>query len=236
MASVKLEQKVEEFRKKNDEFEAQMAPRIMEISRPAERLKQFPGTKVSIISALGGDCTATASQISEMLRMAKWDVEGIIVTPKPMLDGIMIGICSTNEHWTEAWGIVGVGKPDFEFLFSNRKAPSKEASIALVDELNNSGIDAKRDETINLNTSLRFNGVLIFVGPKPTILESQLFKAEIREKKLLEKMETNFFDDKIGEEYWTSSEKRSKLMREQIQTIIGTNRGGRFIMGGGNLP
>jgi hypothetical protein len=39
-------------------------------------------------------------------------------------------------------------------------------------------ITTKRDDAINRESNLRFNGVLIWVGTKPSILESQLIIAE----------------------------------------------------------
>jgi hypothetical protein len=55
-------------------LEERMKPRMIEIARPAERLRQFAGTKAVIIPAIGGDCLRTANQIGEILHSANWDI------------------------------------------------------------------------------------------------------------------------------------------------------------------
>ena len=170
-----LARTVEELRSNNIALEQQMPPRLIELSRPAARLKEFAGTKAVIIFSSGGDCSRTANQIRIILSAANWDVESI-GTPKPVPDGVSVGLCAATNglNWKDIsirWSGFGVGK-------SQRHI----ACVVLLDELNKASIAADVDENMYFKTSLRFDGIVIFVGPSPDQLGEQIaeFKNEVR--------------------------------------------------------
>lgn len=247
LARVELEKQVEVLRKQNDEFEAQQLPRMINQTKASNCLREFSGTKTIIIAANdGGDSVRTAEQIFLMLESSKWNVGSVIFTLTPVPDGISIGICSTNELWRgeeyerRSHGIMPVaginsGLENFAKL--------EEICAAFADELNRQVIATKRDEDINRKTSLRFNGILIFVSRKPTILESKIVFEESRIRQLNEALNspTNL-DLKIRaqmfDEYGRSIRALSDLqIRQASGTAFKTNMaGGSFISFEPKLP
>jgi hypothetical protein len=244
LVRVELEEKVEELRKKNDEFEAQQLPRLIEQIRTVDRLKQFSGIKAAIIAANdGGDSVRTAAQISSILHSANWDVGDIIFTFAPVPSGISTGICSTNELWRgEMFERMSHGIMPVPNINSGIENFSKLEDIcaAFAEELNRQGIATKRDEDINRETSLRFNGILIFVGKKPTVLESQIISEKHRLEELDQKKKspTNHFNWEIKQEWSDRFKKLTDLeIKQALGTAVRTNReGGQFILPQYKLP
>jgi len=172
---------VEELRSNNIALERQMQPRLIESSHPIKRLTQFAGTKAKIICATGGDCASTANQITAILQSAKWNVE-VIRTEKAVPPGVLVGLSSSTnglnllEYW--AGTTFGVGG----------KSQSHIAVAVLADELNNGGIPACAFERMYFHTSLRFDGIVIIVGPRADQLFEQGFGLENKQRELMEQM------------------------------------------------
>jgi hypothetical protein len=161
-----LSANVEELKSNNIELRAQMSPRLIDVhelginlgpTATSGRSKMLVSpAKFIVISASGGDCPDLAAKIGEALFFAHWDCASIIITPKHVPDGITVGICSTN------------GDMDDTLFRLSRLSPNiYESADALVGALTNIALYAKYDSRINFRTTLRFNGVLITVGPKP---------------------------------------------------------------------
>lgn len=141
-------------------LEMQMQPRIFETFQSGTRLKEFSGTKAVVICSISGDAPSLGSQVSSMLTIAGWIVDPLIVTAKPVPSGIVVGPCSTNSNWD----------PEPNAVSTNLCINS------LVGLLNDSGVDAKLDWLMNFKSSIRFDGILIIVGQRPTGVELEVFK------------------------------------------------------------
>lgn len=239
-----LQKQVEELRSNNIALEAQSSPRMMEQHRLVAAIQQFSGVKVIIISAIGGDCTDTASQIANALNSAKWNAEPIIPTFKPVPSGISVGICSTNENWIAFldWEPDSMPGKQFSGIEAGEMLKLTNSCAVLVDALNNNDVDAKIDRDINRATSLRFNGVIIFVGPKPSLIDHKILREQINLDNIEKKRDQPgyFWDAKLQHEL--AKERKASLIRRQdleqkrMKSWNGTNLGGYFISGGGSLP
>ena len=172
---------VEELRSNNIALERQMQPRLIESSHPIKRLTQFAGTKAKIICATGGDCASTANQITAILQSAKWNVE-VIRTEKAVPPGVLVGLSSSTNglSLTEYWAgtTFGVGG----------KSQSHIAVAVIADELNNGGIPACAFTRMYFHTSLRFDGIVIIIGPRSNQLFEQGFGSKNKQRELMEQM------------------------------------------------
>jgi hypothetical protein len=177
-----LSLRIEELHSNNLALEQQMQPRLIESSRATTRLTQFAGTKAVIISATGGDCPSTANQIGGILQAAKWNVEGVR-TEKAVPPGVSLGISSsTNGLYSHVWWSEWTSRPE-------GKSQSHFACAALADELNNGSIAANIDEHMYFNTSLRFDGIVIFVGPRPNQVDEQISRLKNNRRHLEQRLE-----------------------------------------------
>ena len=242
---------VEELRKKNDDLEAQSMPRMFELSRAADQLSKFSGTKVAVISATGSDCVSFASQISEMLQNSKWEVS-FISTPKAVPVGVSVGLCdATNEmHVGNIWA-----------EWAGRPSSSHAACVALADELYSASIAIKIDREMWFDTTLRFNGVVVFVGSRPSLPESEILNAEYKAEMLDREREKvdgaksallrtgqtgneysklDALANKLGNESDSARKQMFELQRKYFIRLFPTNsvggRGGRYSAGFGPLP
>ena len=226
--NVQLSLRVEELRKQNDEFESQQLPRVINQTKGIEHLTKFAGVKAFIISANdSADSVRVAEQIAAMLISAKWDLGNIIFTPLPVPSGISVGICSTNALWrgekfeiaARFWGgnpVPGIdsGLENFPKLV--------QICEAFASELESQDIAIKRDKDINRKTNLRFNGILIFVGQKPSILESKIALEEKRNKQLGD-LFWGAIDSDLEDKYnveWRRSD--NELIKLWTQQALGT--------------
>jgi hypothetical protein len=163
--SVTLASRVEELRKKNNGLELAMAspvpPRLfsdfeigweLSISRSGKLFRQ-----ANIIFESDIECSNMASQIGIILQYSKWRVKEFSTTKK-IEDGIFVGVCSTNKNF------------DGDDISS--------ACGVLVKGLNAKNIKAAIDNNINSKTSLRFNGMMILIGLRPTVLEYETEEAK----------------------------------------------------------
>ncbi len=237
--NVFLSGKVEELRKANDELEALTSPRRIEISGPASHLSRFSGMRVAII--VGPESINFGFQLAWVLHGAGWRINENTLTVKALQDGVTVGLCSTNIN-------------DWDWLVSRDKSPEHEAALALVDELMNNGIDAEFDTMMDRRTSLRFNGIVIIVGPKPTRVGSQIFQEEYRSGQLDKKMQEATsraiagwqMDEKslaenarLREEYRASQRRLENLRKEQIKKeypFVATNSSIFIQRSGWDLP
>jgi hypothetical protein len=168
--NLSLSIELEGLRSNNLALEEQMRSRLIESSKPTARLKEFSRVNAVIISAAGGDCPNTANQIGEILRSANWNVSGIR-TDKAAPPGISVGLSSTNNS-------LDMGYWAMEFSRDAGKSPAHNGCVAIVDELNRQNVAAKIDDMMYFGTSIRFEGVVIFVGPRPDQLTAQIFSLE----------------------------------------------------------
>ncbi len=234
--NIAREKQVEGLRQASDALEGEIAPRVIEVSAPVFDLKQFAGTEVAIVfSCSSPDCPDAALSIGSILQSSGWNIVGFVPSCKAMRSGIFAGICSTNANWDEmgdrGWRSILTDealriKHD-SGISINELSKLNNACAAFVNELNKQGLDIAIDSMINFRTSLRFNGVVIFVGRKPTIVEAQI-------KQLLLKMAQEPPPDK--NEAKANSGKLYELLHNRTKLASGTNWGGSFISGDAKLP
>ena len=118
----------------------------------------------------------------------------------------------------------------------------KNANAALAGELNKQKIETRTDKNINFFTRLRFNGVLILVGARPTILESQIMQLEGQDSKLLELFNGTSLDENKRRKFQAQTRDNyttalGRLEQQETSGTRGTNPGGMFSFGAmGDLP
>jgi hypothetical protein len=169
--------KIEEMRSNNIEDELQLSPRLIEQEGATTRMKEFSGLEVAIIFGMGSDCAATAGQLTTILREAGWKVSSVTQTFLPLQTGVVLGTASTDGQWPSGLGAKTPDKP-----LADLQQQILRAGSALVDELHNDNITADMSGWINRRSNLRFNGMLIEVGPKETVEEMRRKKAQERFK------------------------------------------------------
>ncbi len=152
---------IEELRSNNIAIEEQMKPRDIEEYAPSVALRKFAGVNAVIICAACPDCSETASKIGTILGvgLSNWHVEPAVLTAKEVDFGVHVSKWFTNQPSSEEYNKVS------------------DACAALADELNKGGIDALMENS-SRGTTIKFNGVLIVVGEKPTPAEAELIKAK----------------------------------------------------------
>jgi hypothetical protein len=144
------------------------------------RLLQFSNTIVTIIHGTGNDSANFAQKLGQVLQLSRWSVD-VKSSDKQISDGVMIGPCWSNQPTNLAsW------HPSRELW---------EAYNSLALELDTNHVDATIDTTIGTRTTLKFDGVLVIVGAKPTLDEAEEFRLERRQSALdlsLEERKTIF--------------------------------------------
>ena len=146
-------------------------------------------------------------------------------TQLPVPAGIQIGICSTNERWTEDFnssismlqlrGLSGIG--DVSKLAG--------ACDAFADEMNKQDIATKHDKDINMWSNLRINGLLIFVGRKPTVLQNQILMEEKHLNELERKMDNFPIGTNVSKELEECLKKLTDLRHKQDFGTAGLSGG-----------
>lgn len=136
----KANENVETLRAKNLEFEKAVSPRILEQNLTAQKLKQYSGISVLVVSPSDFEPKRTAGQIRFMLAQAGWKrLTGLLKTDSPFFDGVVVHAALSSEHVINA-------------------------ADALVSVLNENGIEARRGYPV---MELGPSAVLVEVGPKP---------------------------------------------------------------------
>jgi hypothetical protein len=143
-------------------LEERWAPRVIEEYAPSVALKKFAGVNAVIICATCPDCASTAEKIKTILgfMLSNWNVEPVFPTAQEVDFGVRVSPWFTNQPSSE------------------ESSKVYDAAETLVDELNKGGIDASMDRRNTRGTTIKFNGVMIVVGAKPTPAESELIKAQ----------------------------------------------------------
>jgi hypothetical protein len=190
----KLEVKYEELRAQNDLLEKRSLPRSIwfDLGTLPKDLGGFAKTKLLIQSAVGDDSPSVASQIENIAKSAGWDV-AVEKTTEPLPDGVSIGLNSAqdlrmNDWWVKEWSLGG------------EKSPLHKACVALFNELRSGGLTIKLDEDMYSKWGSRFDGVVILVGARFSVLDEQIVLLENENRDLktkeeaIRKKEAPYFD------------------------------------------
>jgi len=187
---------VEELRSNNMTMEAELQPRIIPELEVAQALSKYSGTMALIISSVDNNSSDIATQLLKALRAAKWECGDVIFTAKPVPDGISVGECSTN----------------MDFMANLQyKDESLQAACDISHELNQNSVDAVIDPSINFETHLRFNGVLIIVGSVPVGLEAKILKAEIEWDNAIER------EQELSGKTFTMTPELTKAISDEVK-------------------
>jgi len=157
-----LNQRSEELRKRNLDFEAAISPRILEQGLTAAALSKFAGVSALIISPSDFEPKRAAGQIRFMLSSAGWKIARNL-TPEErfaFFDGVVVHVGSPR------FSIIRT--PAGERRIQEELARRREAANSLIEILNKNGIVARSGYPV-LDPV-----IVVVVGPKPLPATLQL--------------------------------------------------------------
>jgi len=191
--NLNLRIEIERLRSNNIVLQNLSNPREIELYAPISSLRNTPVNAHIVFSTACDDCLGITKNVGTILLSAKWTVDAI-GTLKRILPGVSIGICSTNARWRESmnWSRQFEPTNDFPELLA--------AANLLANELDAQNIAVRRDKEINRLSTLRFNGVLVLIGPRPGFRDTRIMQLERERETLEQKMELSPFDPKIREQ------------------------------------
>jgi hypothetical protein len=169
VAGLKL--KIEELRKKNDEYaqsqsilEEAAYPRfIVDRGGASKRLSKFAGTNAVLISANDSDSIKFGEEIKSMLQEAKWNISE--TTNSSLRPNLGPGVATEFNTWS--------GEARFPEL-------DQSSGEALVDELNKKQPQARHVVITSINRNFPNGALVINVGPHPTALQALQLEAQLK--------------------------------------------------------
>jgi len=234
---------LEEMKSNNVVLEAQLNPRMIEVSSPSRQLKQYAGINAAIVFGQCSDCSSVAGQIAEIMGEANWKIVGIFPTQQPVLGGVSIGICSTNANWDELYGRFegldevpdkhrsGMSPSDFSKL--------QNASDALAEQLNDGDVIARKETAMNRESNLRFQGIFVLVGPRPSPWQNAADNAQMEYLNSRTNVSPNpslsLYEER-KQFLEVMSNRFEKMMDAQMRSLGTTNHGGVWVLPSGKYP
>jgi hypothetical protein len=169
VAGLKL--KIEELRKKNDEYarsqsilEEAAYPRfIVDRTGTSKRLSKFAGTNVVLISADDLDSIKFRQEIKYMLQEAKWSI--FEITNSSLRENLGPGVATEFNTWS--------GEPRFPEL-------DQSSAEALVEELNKKQPQARHLVITSINRDFPNGALVINVGQHPTALQALQLEGQLK--------------------------------------------------------